>query len=135
MTLRRINENEGIIKWPRSEECNHPEHNPPGMTVLPDGLYEHSCPECGKRAVFRVDEADISSDLKRGFVSMIDHDHITRLLRSLDLLPDSNVVIQGGSGPKYAGLTVGQLKWLLHERAGKAADALVAREHGKGGGK
>lgn len=54
---------------------------------------------------------------------MMDNDHITRLLRSLDLLPDSNVVIQGGSGARYAGMTVGQLKWLLHEH--QAAQAPV----------
>lgn len=34
--------------------CFHPEHNPPGMIVLEPGIYEHTCPGCGKRVEFIV---------------------------------------------------------------------------------
>jgi hypothetical protein len=47
MTLRKI----GDIPMP----CPHPEHNPPNMILLPPGVYEHTCPACGKKAKFTVD--------------------------------------------------------------------------------
>lgn len=34
--------------------CRHPEHNPPSMMVLEPGTYEHTCPGCHKKTVFRV---------------------------------------------------------------------------------
>ena len=34
--------------------CFHPEHNPPSMMVYEPGVYEHVCPACGRRQVFRV---------------------------------------------------------------------------------
>lgn len=35
--------------------CRHPEHNPPSMQVFRPGVYEHECPACGAKQVFRVD--------------------------------------------------------------------------------
>lgn len=35
--------------------CGHPEHNPPSHMVFEPGIYEHTCPACGKVTVFRVD--------------------------------------------------------------------------------
>ena len=35
--------------------CTHPEHNPPNMITLEPGMYEHTCPACGKKQVFIVD--------------------------------------------------------------------------------
>jgi hypothetical protein len=37
-----------------SRPCLHPEHNPPGMIVLPSGVYEHTCPGCGNKITFTV---------------------------------------------------------------------------------
>ena len=34
--------------------CNDPDHNPPSMIVLPDGVYRHTCPSCGSVVVFTV---------------------------------------------------------------------------------
>lgn len=34
--------------------CTHPEHHPPGMQVFEPGLYEHTCPACGWKQIFRV---------------------------------------------------------------------------------
>lgn len=34
--------------------CSHPEHNPPSMQVFMPGLYEHECPKCGSKKMFRV---------------------------------------------------------------------------------
>lgn len=36
------------------QPCNHPEHNPPTMIVLSPGVYEHTCPACGKKQQFVV---------------------------------------------------------------------------------
>jgi hypothetical protein len=36
------------------EICNHPGHNPPTMIVLSPGIYEHTCPACGKQQQFIV---------------------------------------------------------------------------------
>lgn len=30
------------------EVCRHPEHNPPGHIVLQPGVYEYTCPGCGR---------------------------------------------------------------------------------------
>lgn len=34
--------------------CRDPEHDPPTMVVWEPGVYEHTCPSCGKRQVFTV---------------------------------------------------------------------------------
>lgn len=34
--------------------CSHPEHQPPNMICLPDGVYRHTCPGCGVEMVFTV---------------------------------------------------------------------------------
>lgn len=34
--------------------CLHPTHNPPMHIVLEPGLYEHTCPACGKSQRFSV---------------------------------------------------------------------------------
>ena len=34
--------------------CTDPEHNPPSHIVLPNGVYEHTCPRCGKVTTFTV---------------------------------------------------------------------------------
>jgi hypothetical protein len=35
--------------------CFDPEHNPPSHIVLEPGTWEHTCPGCGKKTVFRVE--------------------------------------------------------------------------------
>jgi hypothetical protein len=39
--------------------CRHPEHHPPSMIVLPDGVYEYTCPGCGARQRFIVSSPTI----------------------------------------------------------------------------
>ena len=34
--------------------CMHPEHEPPMFIVLEPGVYEHTCPGCGRKVVFTV---------------------------------------------------------------------------------
>lgn len=34
--------------------CSHPEHYPPSNMVFEPGIYEHTCPACGKRTEFTV---------------------------------------------------------------------------------
>lgn len=34
--------------------CSNPEHNPPSHIVLDPGIYEHTCPSCGKTEQFEV---------------------------------------------------------------------------------
>jgi hypothetical protein len=34
--------------------CNDPEHNPPSHMVFEPGIYEHTCPNCGKVTRFTV---------------------------------------------------------------------------------
>ncbi len=39
----------------KSEEvCLHPEHKVAPMQVFPPGIYEHTCPSCGKTYTFAV---------------------------------------------------------------------------------
>jgi hypothetical protein len=50
--LRKLEE---IPKWRAQQApCTHPEHNPPGNIVLEPGTYEHTCPSCGAKRLFRV---------------------------------------------------------------------------------
>lgn len=48
MPLRKIRDLES------KTVCQHPDHSPPSLIVLPDGVYEHTCPSCGKRVEFTV---------------------------------------------------------------------------------
>jgi len=34
--------------------CLHPCHNPPSHIVLEPGVYEYTCPGCGKKITFEV---------------------------------------------------------------------------------
>jgi phage/plasmid primase-like uncharacterized protein len=36
--------------------CRHPEHNPANVMVWEPGVYEHTCPACGAKQVFTVDD-------------------------------------------------------------------------------
>lgn len=42
------------------EPCRHPEHDPPGMIVLPPGLHRWQCPACGAECTFRVNAVECS---------------------------------------------------------------------------
>jgi hypothetical protein len=44
-----------IDDLPQEQICQHPDHNPPQLMYYPDGVYEHFCPSCGKRTVFKVE--------------------------------------------------------------------------------
>lgn len=37
-------------------ECRDPQHNPPGMIVLPPGLHIWVCPKCGKETSVFIPE-------------------------------------------------------------------------------
>ncbi len=39
---------------PPSADCRDREHRPPTMQVFEPGVYEHTCPACGKKSVFTV---------------------------------------------------------------------------------
>lgn len=52
MPTRRIEEDIRIER----KDCEHPEHNPPSNVVFQPGLYEHTCPGCGSKQIFRVNE-------------------------------------------------------------------------------
>jgi len=51
MTIRKIDDGEG---WRKSPICYDREHSVPTMISLPPSTYEHECPSCHKRTVFRV---------------------------------------------------------------------------------
>ena len=38
--------------------CMNPGHYPPSMIVLPDGIYEHTCPGCGNVETVVVQNAN-----------------------------------------------------------------------------
>lgn len=44
--------------------CSHPEHHPPSHVSLEDGLYEHTCPECGRTRRFRVDHPKMQAEAR-----------------------------------------------------------------------
>lgn len=48
MSLKKLKE------FGHQDICRHPEHNPPSMIVLKPGVYEHTCPACGKKRTFTV---------------------------------------------------------------------------------
>ena len=52
MTLRKLDDPES--NWAQ-QPCRDPSHDPPGMIVLENGLWEHTCPSCKKVTVFRVE--------------------------------------------------------------------------------
>lgn len=36
------------------DTCTHPEHEPPRYMVYQPGVYEHTCPACGRKIEFTV---------------------------------------------------------------------------------
>jgi hypothetical protein len=37
-----------------TQQCRHPEHNPPSHMYYEDGVWGHICPECGHSIIFTV---------------------------------------------------------------------------------
>ena len=37
-----------------TQQCTHPEHNPPRYIVLQPGRYEYECPGCGHKIEFTI---------------------------------------------------------------------------------
>lgn len=46
-----------IRDLPEKKICRDPEHEFPNMMVLEPGIWEHTCPGCGKATVVRVDNS------------------------------------------------------------------------------
>lgn len=57
MPIRRLPDREG------DKICRHPEHRVPTMISLPNGTYEHTCPGCGKKTIFRVNNPTLRAPL------------------------------------------------------------------------
>jgi hypothetical protein len=53
--FRKIGDLPEDMAW-RHQTCFHPEHNPPGHIVLKPGLYEYTCPGCGRSVMIRIPE-------------------------------------------------------------------------------
>lgn len=51
MSTRKIQEDK---KTSEQRMCQSIGHNPPMMQVFENGLYEHTCPDCGNTIQFRV---------------------------------------------------------------------------------
>lgn len=62
--LRKIAE----LAW--NQICIHPEHNPPSHIVLSPGVYEHECPGCGAKTIFRI------NGIRLGFSPQTHHNEI-----------------------------------------------------------
>ena len=43
-----------ISDLPKQETCRDSEHDPPKHMVYSDGVYEHTCPSCGRVKQFTV---------------------------------------------------------------------------------
>jgi hypothetical protein len=43
-----------IADLPKRFHCNDRDHNPPIMRVYSPGVYEHTCPSCGKTITFTI---------------------------------------------------------------------------------
>ena len=56
MPTRKISDIHGsaLIQPP----CQDPDHNVPNMQVFTPGVYEHECPRCGQKTVFRAGFSD-----------------------------------------------------------------------------
>lgn len=56
--LRRISDvpepDRTTYNQPYEEPCYHPEHNVPGGIYLESGVYEYTCPSCGRVTQFTV---------------------------------------------------------------------------------
>lgn len=43
-----VKKNEKELAWDWVDDCHEPEHFPPSMISMPAGVYEWTCPKCGK---------------------------------------------------------------------------------------
>lgn len=51
-----------IADLPKSTNCMNKEHEPPASQYFEPGIYEHTCPACGKITRFVVPEKQILYD-------------------------------------------------------------------------
>lgn len=56
MPFKKISE---IPGWAQ-KHCKSPEHNPPSHISLPPGVYDYSCPACGKTVRMNIDGVMLS---------------------------------------------------------------------------
>lgn len=49
-----------IADLPTKKVCRHPDHMPPSGMYFPPGVYEHTCPGCGKTIRFTVPVVSMS---------------------------------------------------------------------------
>ena len=48
--------------------CRHPDHNPPNMVLLENGVYEHECPSCGQKQTFVVNRPTLTGSCRNRLV-------------------------------------------------------------------
>ena len=51
-----------IANLPKGATCTSPEHRPPSHQVFEDGVYEHTCPQCGLVISFVVSSPKWAGD-------------------------------------------------------------------------
>ncbi len=57
-----INQEKGAAGWGYTEQrCLHQEHNPPSMMAFSPGVWQHTCPGCGRSVVFTVHPSHMST--------------------------------------------------------------------------
>jgi hypothetical protein len=55
MTTRKIADLPTAKRLELPPPCYNPEHRPPTHMVYEPGIYEHTCPGCGRAITFRID--------------------------------------------------------------------------------
>jgi len=51
-----------IADLPKSSTCTHKDHDPPMYQHFEPGIYEHTCPSCGKTTRFTIGEKTVFYD-------------------------------------------------------------------------
>jgi len=51
----------GEPNWPTAH-CRDKDHRPAAMLVRPPGVYEHTCPACGKIVIFTIQPRVLRGD-------------------------------------------------------------------------
>lgn len=73
-----------IADLPKPEGCLNRDHNPPSMMVFTPGVYEHECPECGKKTRFVVRGTRYTSTPESSVWTGKFNEHMNNAMKQLD---------------------------------------------------
>ena len=115
MPIRKLSDDPSAT--PNSKICTHPDHGLPLLMVFPPGVYEHTCPRCGAKQVFRVERHELSLQDTPVVCKSLDQSSYTPVICAAVAGHPGCVLPSGHAGPHqdHRGGVWGHQQFVEHE--------------------